>query len=102
MHVIEIFLPLYDRAGAAIERSRFETVRRELVETFGGATAFLRAPAQGFWQDERGRVERDDVVVFEAMTEDLDRAWWTSYRETLEARFAQEEVVVRAYAIERL
>ncbi|MGZ2383797.1 hypothetical protein ACVIDN_005221 [Rhizobium brockwellii] len=36
------------------------------------------------------------------MTPDLDRAWWSSYRKKLEARFSQEEIVIRVIEIERL
>jgi hypothetical protein len=36
------------------------------------------------------------------MAKSLDRAWWNSFRRTLERRFAQDELVVRASAVERL
>ena len=36
------------------------------------------------------------------MTDTLDRAWWRDYRRTLERRFAQEELVIRSQAVERL
>jgi len=36
------------------------------------------------------------------MVAELDRAWWAAYRAKLEERFAQDELVVRAHAIERL
>jgi hypothetical protein len=42
------------------------------------------------------------VVVVEVMTDHLDRAWWDAYRRELEARFRQDELVVRAMQIERL
>ena len=32
----------------------------------------------------------------------LYRAWWAAFRSTLEARLAQDEIVLRALAIERL
>lgn len=41
-------------------------------------------------------------MVYEVMTEQLDRAWWADYRRALEVRFQQEEVVVRAQSMERL
>jgi hypothetical protein len=38
----------------------------------------------------------DDIVIFEVMTDDLERAWWSSCRARLEAKFAQDEVLIRA------
>lgn len=102
MHLVQILLPLYDNAGAPLARSLFADVRAELVERFGGVTAYTRAPARGLWKDDGAGVQRDEVVLYEVMADDLDRAWWARYRDALERRFAQEEVVVRAQAIERL
>jgi len=59
------------------------------------------APAEGLW-DEGDQVAFDDIVVYEVMVSELDRAWWREYRATLEDAFEQEELVVRAQAIERL
>jgi hypothetical protein len=42
------------------------------------------------------------MVVYEVMAETLDRNWWADYRDKLEARFEQDELVVRAWPIERL
>ena len=41
-------------------------------------------------------------MVYEVMDDAIDRAWWKTYREGLEQRFAQEEVVVRAQEMQRL
>ncbi len=76
-------------------------VRKTLTEKFGGVTAFTRAPAEGLNKDQ-GRIVHDDIVVIEAMTEELDRNWWSAYRKTLEKEFAQDEIVIRASTIERL
>lgn len=102
MHLIQLFLPLYDNAGQAFPGASFETVRTELTEVFGGVTAFVRAPAVGVWEDEGGAVQRDDVVLVEVMVPQLDHGWWARYRQELEQRFAQQEILVRAMAIERL
>jgi hypothetical protein len=101
MHLVQIILPLYDNRGEALDSSRFREVRAELLERFGGVTAFSRSPAEGMWQDD-GQVQRDDVVLYEVMVETLDRRWWAAYRKELEARFGQEELVLRAQAMERL
>ena len=99
MYLIQLFLPLYDNKGSAIGEEHFATVRHHLTENFGGVTAYSRAPAKGFWKDE-GKVHKDDIVVFEVMAEKLDKQWWQGYRQVLEARFRQEEILIRAQVTE--
>ncbi|WP_027483348.1 hypothetical protein [Deinococcus pimensis] len=101
-HLVQLLLPLYDREGRAFPGERYAEVAGELTGRFGGLTAYSRAPATGLWKPDEGRTVRDDVVVFEVMTDELDRAWWADYRETLRRRFAQDELVVRAHEVERL
>jgi hypothetical protein len=101
MHLVQIMLPLYDNGGKAFDTRLFGEVKQRLVEQFGGVTAFTRAPAQGLWEDG-GRVQRDDVLLYEVMVDSLDHGWWTAYRKGLEEKFEQEELVIRAQLIERL
>ena len=101
MFLVEILLPLYDNEGRAFGGDAFDRVSDELAASFGGVTAFRRAPAEGVWR-EGGAESRDRVVVFEVMAEELDRAWWRDYREEMERRFRQEKVVVRATTFEEL
>jgi hypothetical protein len=77
-------------------------VRQELTDRFGGLTTYARAPALGLWQETDGPPRRDDIVVYEVMTDVLDRSWWAEYRLDLQRRFEQEELVIRAQGIERL
>jgi hypothetical protein len=102
MYLVQVLLPVADNDGHAFPRADFDRVRFELADRHGGVTAYLRAPAIGLWKEDEGRVSRDDVVIYEVMTGELNRAWWADYRRILQARFRQEEVVVRASAIERL
>jgi hypothetical protein len=102
MYLVQLLLPVYDNAGHPFPASHYATVRGELAQRFGGLTAYTRAPAEGLWSDDGGRSARDDIVVYEVMVEELDRAWWKRFRADLERRFAQQELVVRAQPIERL
>lgn len=102
MHLVQLLLPLYAQDGAKLPQELFGTVRTELVIRFGGLTAYSRAPAKGLWMDDADRVDQDDIVVYEVMVEALDRGWWSAYREQLRLRFRQEELVVRAQAVELL
>ena len=101
MHIIEILLPLFDNKGTRFVAEAYGRVREELVERFGGLTAFTRSPAEGVWV-EGGQRSRDDIVIFEVMADELDRSWWETYRKTLEERFQQDAIIVRAREIELL
>ena len=96
MTLVQLFLPLYDNDGRALARELFTETVRELTEAFGGATAFTRAPAEGFWENAEGRVAKDDVVVIEVQIEELDGSWWRAYGVRLEQRFKQDTVLIRA------
>jgi len=102
MHLVQLLLPLYDNAGRAFEEPVFAAVRRELTGRFGGVTAYMRSPATGLWKKASGEVERDEMVTVEVMVEALDRAWWRAYARELARAFRQEDIVLRAIAIERL
>ena len=101
MHLVQILLPLFAPDGQRLDRGHFDAVRRELVDRFGGLTAYSRAPADGLWEQGE-QVVRDDLVVYEVMVDALDRSWWAQYRGELERRFRQQEIVVRSLAAERL
>lgn len=102
MYLIQLLLPLYDNHGQGFPGHFFREVGETLITRFGGLTAFTRAPATGLWREDGVHTERDEVVVYEVMAETLDRNWWADYRSMLEARFEQDELVVRAWSIEKL
>jgi hypothetical protein len=101
MHLVEIFLPLRDNEGRAFEAKAFARVRDALIERFGGATAFTRAPAAGFVASG-GEIRQDDIVVVEVMVPELKRDWWSSYRRRLKRDFRQDEILVRATEVTKL
>jgi hypothetical protein len=102
VHLIEILLPLSDNEGKPFAADLHGQVRDELVEHFGGVTAFTRSPAEGLWREGGGEPDRDDIVILEVMADWLDRGWWRGYRTELERRFRQDEIVVRAREVELL
>jgi hypothetical protein len=69
-HLIQILLPMSDNEGRRFPRAVYSRVCSELTERFGGMTAFTCGPAEGLWKENR-RTARDDVVVFDVMTSDL-------------------------------
>ena len=102
MYLIHILLPLRDNDGKPLSRELFSAVAAELTERFGGLTAHTRAPAEGLWKDDSAGADRDEIVIYEVMTDDLDEKWWRNYRHGLETRFRQEQVIVRAQEIRLL
>ncbi len=100
MYLIQILLPLYDNDGEAQPPELLQAVSRELSSEFGGLTAFTRAPAEGHWYGDGDTTTRDDIVIFEVMSEGVDRRFWRAYRADLEARFRQEVVVIRVQQID--
>ncbi len=102
MHLVQLLLPLRDDAGDAFPSSHYAELRATLTERFGGLTAYSRAPAEGLWAPDGAPPARDDVVVYEVMVDALDEGWWRELRATLEERFAQDELVIRAHPIRRL
>ncbi|MEA2904310.1 MAG: hypothetical protein QOI12_1697 [Alphaproteobacteria bacterium] len=101
MHLVEILLPVTDAEGRPFDAQKYLQVREQLAARFGGITAFTRAPAQGI-SHANGAVVRDDIVVFEVMTDTLDPAWWAAYRRRLERDFCQDEILIRASGVTRL
>ena len=99
MHIVEILLPLFDNEGRPFGPKMFGRVREELVDRFGGLTAFTRSPAEGLWE-ENGERSRDRIVIFEVMSDGIDRNWWEKYRHELETLFRQDRIVVRAHEVE--
>lgn len=101
-HLVQILLPLRNNAGKRFSRSKFAAVRDELMEKFGGLTAYIQSPAEGLWKPADDVLNRDRIVVYEVMVAKLDRTWWKRFRERLEKGFDQRSVIVRATAIQLL
>src|SRR5205809_3329748 len=101
MHLIQLLLPLYDNEGHEFAHEMYRAIGDELVARFSGLTAFTRAPAEGFWARE-GEATRDDIVVFEVMTDKIDKQWWADYRSRLEKQLRQEAIVIRTHKTELL
>ncbi len=102
MRLIQLLLPLYGNDGKPAAPSLFRQVQADLTERFGGLTAYSRAPAEGRWRENGAQTVRDDIVIFEVMSPELDRDWWRSYRARLERAFRQQQIVIRASDIEML
>ncbi|HLH93440.1 MAG TPA: hypothetical protein VKX28_33865 [Xanthobacteraceae bacterium] len=98
MKLVQIFLPLRDNRGRRFEPELYSRVRADLMERFGGLTAYARSPAHGPWISGR-KTKTDDIVIFEVMTPRIARSWWKTYRRKLERLFRQDEIVVRVQSV---
>jgi hypothetical protein len=99
---VQILLPLQDNQGKPLVKKLFRSVAEELSKRFGGLTAHTRAPAEGLWKQEQSNTDRDEIVIYEVMTDELDTQWWKSYRQRLEKRFRQKCMIIRALAVRSL
>jgi hypothetical protein len=98
MHLVQILLPLYDKAGKRFPQRFYDDLKVELSKKFGGLTAYTRSPAEGLWK-RRSRTLREDIIVYEVMTRMRSASWWKQFRKQLESRFKQTEIIVRAQSI---
>ena len=102
MVLIQTLLPVSASRPDSEADERVRETRRELVDAFGGMTAYLQTPAQGVWTSPDGERERDAMVLVEIVTEHFDRSWWQAYAQKLAARFHQDVIHVRALAVDVL
>ena len=94
MNLIQILLPLYSNEGALFPQSVFESVKKDLTNTFGGLTAYTRSPASGLWKEE-GKTVHDEIIIYEIMTDNIDTNYWNSYKLKLQQQFRQDEIIIR-------
>ena len=96
MWLVQIFVPVVDDSDQVLR-----DVKQELIDRFGGVTAYSRSPAEGIWREGNTK-EKDDIIIVEVMANEFDRDWWQAFRSRLERQLAQKEIVVRAQRVERL
>jgi hypothetical protein len=102
MYLIQVFLPLNDEQGTRFPREQYDHVERKLISHFSGFTAYPRMPASGLWKDSEAALQRDELVIYEVMSENLTAAWWSEFRASLEALFRQEKILIRSQVVELL
>jgi len=103
MHLVQILIPVFDNSGQRFEQDLFDAVRTQLIERFGGLTAFIQSPALGLWKDaESGTTTQDAMILIEVMSDTLDHVWWSTYRRELESVFRQDEIVIRTMLCQRI
>jgi hypothetical protein len=102
MKLLQILLPLYDQSGKPFASSIYEQVKSELTIRFGGLTAYTRSPASGTWKKDGEPIVKDEIYVYEVMTQEVDQQFWKTYKNNLQQLFEQNELIVRVSEIELL
>jgi hypothetical protein len=102
MQLVQLLLPVFDADGQAFPSTYYDSLKKQLTEQFGGVTAYTRSPAKGFWKENDETTVKDDIIIFEVMTETLDRGWWSALRIRLEEDFQQDELIIRTWQVELL
>lgn len=102
MHLLQIFLPLYDNNKQAFDSATYDELRTRLKDQFGGVTFYRNAPVEGLWKDEAGKTNYDELLIAEVMISDLDKDWWQQFKQRLEQKFKQEEILIRSIVFEKL
>jgi hypothetical protein len=100
--LIQMLLPARSAERVAFPDELLRTTRKELVDRFGGLTAYTRSPAAGVWTSPEGHIEEDSVVMVEVLAPHFDAWWWRTYAQTLKKRFQQETIHIRATEVQVL
>ena len=99
MHQVQILLPVSDNKGNHFPSELYADIRNELVEKYGGITAYTRSPAKGLWKENNEKVVYDDIVIYEVMAETLEMDFWRLLKEELKRKFDQDDLIIRVTEI---
>ena len=99
---VEIYLPLEDNEGAEFSEVLFEEAADELVEKFG-AVSSRNSKVDGLWMHE-GRLYPDRLREFFLIVDDNDsnRDFLREFKEKLQGRFRQIEIMILASPVDWL
>ena len=80
-------MPVFDQDDKAFSAEIYAPMIKELTDIFGGITTYTRTPARGLWKEDNAQVVKDDIIVYEVMTEEVESLWWKDYKEQLRIKF---------------
>jgi hypothetical protein len=101
MHLIRLLLPLHDNNKQEFPTAYFLKVREETNRSLRRSDR-LRSFSRGRVVERCYKVSRDEMVMFEVMSNQLDKEWWSNYRTQLEKEFRQEELLIWASDVTKL
>ena len=97
-HLVQILIPTHRNDGARYDWPPLKSLIRQLSVVFDGVTAYLRRPGTGLWEEDN-TVVRHEIIAVEVVVDRLDKAWWKTYRDHLEADLKQEHILIRSSRI---
>ena len=100
MKLIQIFIPLYDVEGNQFPGSIYESIKQLLTSKFDGLTIYQRSPAIGLWKENNHKTIKDDIIIYEIITEDVDKDFWLEFKKDKQEQLKQEELLIRSFEIQ--
>lgn len=98
----DIYLPLRYNDDRFIEDEKFDKVNDELFHRFGGVTSTMRQfPLSGIWGQDNV-VYQDLIVIYTTIdfqSSEESTQFFSDYKEILESRFEQEEILITVQEI---
>jgi hypothetical protein len=96
MREYELYMPLHDNEGNPVHPQKLSSLKRRLIEKFGGLTHFPQEN-EGFWRV--GSVTfRDRIVILRVLTDEPAEAerFFRRLKEDLRREWDQEDVLIVA------
>ena len=94
MKEYEIYVPLHGNDGRPIDTARLDTLRRRLIDQFGGLTHFPQEN-EGFWKLGH-HTFRDRIVILRVLADDPARAdqFFAALKNDLRREWQQQDVLI--------
>ena len=100
MHIVNIYLPQVNNAGLAFNEDIYLSIRKELIQKFGGLTQYDQVPAIGYWKENADKpISQDLVIHYEVICNTINKKYWAGFRQRLEMTFQQTQILIVAYPI---
>jgi inorganic pyrophosphatase len=90
---LELLVPETDAEGIKFPKRYYRDLEKELIEQFGGLTAYQRTPVKGMWQD-KGNFTQQSMFIYELLLPKIEQAYWQRLKQKLEKKFGQKEILI--------
>lgn len=103
MHIVNIYLPQVNNNGSPFNEDIYLSIRRELIQKFGGLTQYDQVPAIGYWKENANKpINQDLVIHYEVICNRLTKKYWADFRLRMENTFKQTQILIVAHPIVKL
>lgn len=100
--VFDLYVPLRDNAGRPIAKKNLATLKKTLLDRFGGFTHFP-LKGEGQWKVS-GHSFRDRIVILRVIADRSRKteAWFRSLKRSLMKTYAQSEFLITSSSVRTL